>query len=239
MIASSGKEVQKNSQTSFALGSMKNTDYPLFFFSQHITAYLLLAFAGVVIAAALFLRFLANRHLFSTLMCKDARLVFVSAAYCDSLASRQFTQDSTTGTDNWQQQLTLAKQWPDQSRQTLLVGEQVMHVEAVTQPQSSQQGLSGRESIGSDGMLFVLPARHVAGFWMKDMKFDLDFVWIDGGRVVDLTLAVPPPLPNTPLTDLPRYSPRQPVELVLELPAGDVERLGITINDEVALGQVE
>ena len=47
------------------------------------------------------------------------------------------------------------------------------------------QGLSGRESLAADaGMLFVFEAERRPGFWMREMQFPLDFIWISAEGVV-------------------------------------------------------
>jgi uncharacterized membrane protein (UPF0127 family) len=115
----------------------------------------------------------------------------------------------------------------DRSIQRVSTGASTLFVEAVTSPNSISQGLSGRETIGSDGMLFILPERRVPTFWMKEMKFPLDLIWIDGDRVIETTLNVPAPDPATPLDQLPTYVPSEPVTMVLEVPAGQAKARGL------------
>lgn len=100
-----------------------------------------------------------------------------------------------------------------------------LSVEVVNTEESITQGLSGRSSIGADGMLFVLPSREIATFWMKDMLFPLDLVWIDGSLVVGVTANVLAPAPTA--TSLPTYASPGSVTAVLELPAGRAEQLQI------------
>ncbi len=113
----------------------------------------------------------------------------------------------------------------------VILGEQKLMVEIVKTPQSISQGLSGRTTLGSDGMLFFLPETQVAHFWMKEMQFGLDFIWLKDQQVVDLTLNVPPPDPVTPLSQLPVYSPNTPVDMVLEVEAGRVNQWQIERGD--------
>lgn len=48
-------------------------------------------------------------------------------------------------------------------------------------------GLSGRKNLcESCGMLFIFDKPGHYGFWMKDMKFPLDFIFINGAKIVDL-----------------------------------------------------
>lgn len=108
---------------------------------------------------------------------------------------------------------------PDHSLQKIALDKKVLTVEIVNTPASITQGLSGREQLGSDGMLFVLPQKRRPEFWMKQMKFDLDLVWLVDDLVIEITQDATKPEPNTPLSFLERYSPSRPVEMVLELNA--------------------
>ena len=82
-------------------------------------------------------------------------------------------------------------------------------------------GLSGRAGLEpGTGMLFVAEEPILQGFWMKGMRFCLDLVWIEQGRVVGATEGVCPPPPGTPEEALPLYFPPRPVRYVLEVPAG-------------------
>jgi uncharacterized membrane protein (UPF0127 family) len=132
---------------------------------------------------------------------------------------------------------TPAPVFPYADRQiiTFKVGAQILRVEVVTTPESITLGLSGREKIGSDGMLFVFSESYVPRFWMKEMRFALDFIWIDHGTVVDITENVPPPKPGQTLSDLPLYSPEVLVNQVLEVPAGSVAQWKVKKGDIVTL----
>ena len=115
----------------------------------------------------------------------------------------------------------------------LQVGGADLRVEAVTTVESITQGLGNRDEIGSDGMLFFLPEKRIATFWMKGMRFDLDMVWIDGDTVIGVTSNVPALENDT--QKLQTYSSPSEVDYVLELPAGDAEKRGITSGDSVTI----
>lgn len=70
----------------------------------------------------------------------------------------------------------------------VILPEAKLQVEIADTEKELEYGLSGRTSIASnEGMLFVMPTMGQYGFWMKDMKFPLDIVWIsDEGRVVNI-----------------------------------------------------
>jgi uncharacterized membrane protein (UPF0127 family) len=114
------------------------------------------------------------------------------------------------------------------------LGQKNLTVEIVNTAASITQGLSGREQIGSDGMLFLLPQTTIPTFWMKEMKFDLDFIWLKNNQVVDITRDVPHPDPETPLTALPIYSPPGPINMVLEVNAGQAAVWKIEPGDKLS-----
>ena len=83
-------------------------------------------------------------------------------------------------------------------------------------------------------MLFIFESEVRLVFWMKDMHFPLDMVWIDGQcTVIDITRNAPPPEPGQTLSDLPRYSPSKPARHVLEINAGEADAIGIKPGDMV------
>lgn len=111
----------------------------------------------------------------------------------------------------------------------------VINAEVARTPDERERGLSGRASLPRDeGMLFVFEevGRHT--FWMRGMRFALDFVWItDDGTVAEITPDVPPPRPNTPERELALYTPTTPVRYVLEVNAGLADAAGVAVGDAV------
>lgn len=84
------------------------------------------------------------------------------------------------------------------------------------------------------GMLFVFDGGAASAFWMREMRFNLDFVWIgDGCEVVDIHADVPAPAAGTALGDLPLYSSDPPARYNLEINAGAAAARGIEIGDAV------
>lgn len=120
-----------------------------------------------------------------------------------------------------------------ENQAVITVGEKQITVEIAKTNDQIRQGLSGRKEIGADGMLFMLPTKNIPSFWMKDMLFPLDFIWIDGQVVVDIHENVPIPDPGVKLMDLPTYAPKVPVTKVLEVPSGFISKYDIKIGDSV------
>ncbi len=113
------------------------------------------------------------------------------------------------------------------------IGAASFAVEIADSAETRQRGLSGRQSLPDGaGMLFVFESEHVASFWMKEMRFPLDFVWIGENCVVVDTLSdIPPPPLDVAPADLRIYQPSSPVRYVLEINAGEVAEHGIAVGD--------
>ena len=94
-------------------------------------------------------------------------------------------------------------------------------------PLEHQKGLSNTDigTLGADGMLFVFSDKKERTFWMKDMNYALDVIWLRDGKVMKIQTEVPPPEGD----EEPVYMYSRPfeVDMVLELPAGQVVRSGI------------
>ncbi len=118
----------------------------------------------------------------------------------------------------------------------LFIGKIPINIEVSDTPELMEKGLSGRENLESDsGMLFVFKSYTNTYFWMKDMKFPLDMIWIRDDKIIDISKNVPIPKPDTPLNQLPKYSPKEKVNYVLEVNAGFTEKNDIKIGDGVTI----
>jgi uncharacterized protein len=92
-------------------------------------------------------------------------------------------------------------------------------------------GLSGRGSISeNDGMLFVFDEPGIHSFWMKDMNFPIDIIWIDKNSVIQeiSTNIEPESFPET-------FSSQLPVKYVLEVNAGFSKLHNIEVGNSVEL----
>ncbi len=115
------------------------------------------------------------------------------------------------------------------------IGNSTLTVDVASTPEAQHQGLGGRASLGpNEGMLFTFPSADLYGFWMKDMRFPLDFVWIAGNRIVGFEQNVDPQIGATD-AELRNYYPSSPVDKVLELSAGRVQSLGVQVGDTVSI----
>ena len=110
-----------------------------------------------------------------------------------------------------------------------------INIEIADTPEKSQRGLGFRDSLPLDsGMVFVLRTPRPV-FWMKEMRFPLDFIWIKDGVVTDTHRDVPNPPQSMSDNDLPRYSPNQDSSHMLEVNAGFISSKNIQIGDRIEI----
>ncbi len=97
--------------------------------------------------------------------------------------------------------------------------------------EEKQQGLMFREKINDDqGMLFLFEEEGIHSFWMKNMRFSIDILWLDGQkRIVHLEPNVPPCLSDP----CPSYVPVAAAMYVLELKSGCAEKHGLKLYDRL------
>lgn len=90
-----------------------------------------------------------------------------------------------------------------------------------------RQGLSGRESIESnEGMLFLYQLSGEYGFWMKDMNFPIDIIWLNqSDEIVTILSSVSPD--SYPEIFYPTDSARK----VIEVSAGVAAELDLKEGD--------
>lgn len=96
------------------------------------------------------------------------------------------------------------------------------------------QGLSGSLPLGRlEGMFFIFPEVAYHSFWMSDLTFPIDIIWISGdGKIVGAALNAVPILPNQePIY----YLPPVPVQYVLEVPAGTYQAYAFATGTPVFL----
>jgi uncharacterized protein len=97
---------------------------------------------------------------------------------------------------------------------------------AVT-PQEQEKGLSGHAPLAKDeGMLFQFATPAKRGFWMKEMLFPIDIIWLDGDlRVLSFFEDVrPDSYPKS-------YDSPSDMQYALEVAVGTVSSRGIAVGD--------
>lgn len=101
-------------------------------------------------------------------------------------------------------------------------------VELATTPEQRATGLMFRTELASGaGMLFDFGQEMTVRMWMKNTFIPLDMLFFNAKGELIFIAANAQPHDLTPL------GPDQPVAMVLELPAGQGARWGITVGDRV------
>ena len=118
---------------------------------------------------------------------------------------------------------------------TVVVGGTVFSVDIASTPEEKRIGLSGREGLApASGMLFLYASGRPYQFWMKDMLFAIDIVWIAPDCTVgDITYELQPPRAGAPDSEVLRASPSVEAAHVLEIVAGASRDLGLSRGDPV------
>ena len=122
----------------------------------------------------------------------------------------------------------------EEAQTEIVVSGESFFVDIARSDAERARGLSGRSGLTqNEGLLFVFEYPDTYGFWMKDMLFAIDILWIDAeGAIVHIEKNVfPETYPKI-------FKPDMSATYVLEVNAGEVERLGLRQNDIVELGDL-
>ncbi len=127
------------------------------------------------------------------------------------------------------EQRTSSKEVHQEKKESMVqFGDTVIRVDVVSKPEDRNKGLSGREKLEKGkGMLFIFDEPDTYSFWMPDMKFAIDIVWIDERlQVVHIEENV------TPESYPKLFTPEEKALYVLEVPSGYSKEKGITLGSQ-------
>ncbi len=114
----------------------------------------------------------------------------------------------------------------------LTIGSKRLSVEVMRTPEELRQGLSGRDNLAQNsGMYFEMGKTSPASFWMKDMKFPIDIIWIKDGVIVGVEKSAPLPTAD----QIPTFNSPGEITNVLEVNAGFFNQNNLQIGDQVRL----
>lgn len=92
-------------------------------------------------------------------------------------------------------------------------------------------GLSGThiDTLGADGMIFLFDDASVQTFWMNQMNYAIDVIWIKDGEIMKISENISPPAADS--SEIARMSSSPfTVDNVLELPAGQASVRGLKVG---------
>lgn len=115
--------------------------------------------------------------------------------------------------------------------QTTIQGKTIQ-LEVARTVEQQATGLMFRTELAEDrGMVFLFNPPNPISFWMKNTLIPLDMVFARSGRIVYLQRNAPP----CKTLDCPTYGsgPKQPIDQVIELRAGTIDRLKLNVADPI------
>lgn len=96
-------------------------------------------------------------------------------------------------------------------------------------------GLANHTYLGEfDGMLFYMPENTQPPFWMKNMKIAIDIIWINDGKITQISENAQPE-PGKRDQELSLYIPNDPIDYVLEVNAGFAQSHDVKVGDSVQI----
>ncbi len=119
----------------------------------------------------------------------------------------------------------------------ILIGSTTYTVSVADTEARREQGLSGTKSLlPHTGMLFVFENSGKYGFWMKEMQYPIDIVWVNVndqgvGSIVDIEQNVQPETYPKIFTNV------NIANAVIEVTAGEMAKQNIKVGDTVYLGK--
>ena len=110
------------------------------------------------------------------------------------------------------------------------INNKIIKVLIADEPAEQTRGLSDRPRLEADqGMLFIFPKSQIRSFWMKNMRFPIDIIWIEDNKIINISKNLPPE-GQQPQN---HYSSDKPANYVLEVNAGFVEEHSIEVADKI------
>ena len=117
---------------------------------------------------------------------------------------------------------------------TMPNGETIKVKLAISNKEQSE-GLSNIERMENyEGMLFVRNKPEKVAFWMKDMKFSIDIIYLDESlKILEIFSNMKPCEMNLHCKSI--FSESAQVKYVLELSSGDSEKFNLEVNSFIKL----
>lgn len=117
----------------------------------------------------------------------------------------------------------------------MTVNTTAVSVELAESREQQEKGLGGRTGLPEGrGLLYLLAKPDFYTFWMKNMKFPIDIIWVDKNqKIIDITHNLTP-------DSYPRiFQPVKPAQIILEVNAGFAKKNGINIGDPVTVPKIQ
>jgi uncharacterized protein len=173
---------------------------------------------------------LGRLHRFSTVLDFKTLIVFLSVvlfavSFFNLLSSDVFGEGERLNSDE-----ANTKSLPN--KVNITINDVILQADVALTADEQTKGLSIKDTLQSnEGMLFPYEAPRILSFWMRDMKFPIDILWLGADKkVVHIEESLQP---CSPLLPCPSYAPDVQAQYVLETVAGFSSSNGITEGTHV------
>lgn len=113
---------------------------------------------------------------------------------------------------------------------SVVIDNKYFRVDVARTAEEQTKGLAIYNSLPKDkGMVFPFNSPDYYTFWMKDMKFPIDIIYIRNNKIVDIFSNVP--APTSANEELPIIKPKSLSDTVLEINAGLSKKYNFKIGD--------
>lgn len=120
----------------------------------------------------------------------------------------------------------------DSSSPHIIIKGQRVNVRVADTDPERAHGLSGTDPLPeNEGMLFIFEREYSGSFWMNEMKYALDIIWIKNNLIIDIHESVPPPAQTNNIPQV--VSPRESATHVLEVIGGWSKKREVGVNDKI------
>lgn len=116
---------------------------------------------------------------------------------------------------------------------TVIIGDRKFEVSVADSQKEREIGLSETKSLSQDqGMVFLFEKPGFYSFWMKDMKFPIDIIYINDNKIVTIQNNVQPVKEQeSPIV----YTSTEPSNRVLEINAGLARAYNFKKGDKIKI----
>ncbi|MDO8669322.1 MAG: DUF192 domain-containing protein [Candidatus Buchananbacteria bacterium] len=115
----------------------------------------------------------------------------------------------------------------------VIIAGQEINVKIARTPSEQSLGLGKTKTLAeNNGLFFVYNNYVIPSYWMKDMEFPIDIIWIKDNMVMGYEKDLKPQGNNA---NLPIYQPKTFINYVLEVNAGFADKHGLKIGDRVEI----
>lgn len=118
-----------------------------------------------------------------------------------------------------------------EEKKVVIIGDKLFKVKIAETQQERARGLSGTKEIKEGtGMFFIFDDEGNHGIWMNEMNYSIDIIWFDRfGKIIHIEKNVSPDtFPEV-------FRAEKSSKFVLEIGAGEADRLGLKLGDSIDL----